>query len=126
MKKEIEKLIKIYKEHGKIIVGVDFDDTLFTFDKNNKQLHENVRKLLLDIKSKIILCLFTVADKQSLTYKEYIMEHCWDIKPHYINESPVKKWGNSVKPYFNILLDDKAGLPYTYNILNEFKKIINV
>lgn len=121
----LDKLIRAYEQHGKIIVGVDFDDTLFTFDKSKEELHKDIRKLLLDLKQYIIICLYTVADDQSIIYKAYIMEHCWDIKPDYINCGPLDDKWNSKKPFFNILLDDKAGLEQTYDILDEFKEYIN-
>ena len=123
MRYETETLIKIYEEHNSIIIGVDFDDTIFAF--NEIEYIENrckrVVELLLSLKMNITICLFSVADEQSLIYKTHIME-LYGIKPQYINESPVKKWGECNKPYFNILLDDKAGLNEAIEILTEFKE----
>lgn len=122
--KELDKLLKVYEEHKTIIVGLDFDDTIFPLNDSEEDTCEKVRYLIkfLQSRGKIVVCLYTVADNQSIKYKVALMK-LWGIYPNYINESPIKL-GNGQKPYFNILLDDKAGLPYTYNLLNEFKDTI--
>lgn len=123
MRYETEKLIKSYEDHKKIIVGVDFDNTLFPLTGSPESVYANaieIRELLKAIRDKIELCLYTVADSQSIQYKTALM--ClWEIAPDYINKSPVKPHGDCGKPYFNILLDDKAGLNEAIEILIEFK-----
>lgn len=126
MKKEAEKLIELLEYHNTIIVGLDFDDTIFSLSKDVDIIKrcEDVRALIksLNETSLITICLYTVADEQSIKYKVALMKE-WGIAPAYINESPVTL-GNGAKPYFNILLDDKAGLPYTYEVLMDFKQYI--
>lgn len=126
MKHETKKLIEAFKKHKNIIIGVDFDDTIFPFDKSDYVVDrcKLVVKLLQELKEVSTICLFSVADKQSLVYKEHIMD-LYGIKPMFINESLIKKWGECNKPYFNILLDDKAGLNEAIEILKEFKQEIN-
>tara|TARA_R110000851_G_scaffold41665_1_gene104371 strand:- start:1119 stop:1496 length:378 start_codon:yes stop_codon:yes gene_type:complete len=114
----LAKLHKVFKEHGKIIIGVDFDDTVFPLDPECASMCKAVRLLLQECKVYSILCLYTVADTQSLEYKKEIMS-LWGIPVDYVNESPVKL-GDGSKPYFNILLDDKAGLYETYLLLQKF------
>lgn len=123
MRYETELLIEAYKKHNNIIIGVDFDDTIFSFNQIDyiKERCDKVVTLLMSLKMNVILCLFSVADDQSLVYKAHIMD-LYGIKPQYINESPVKNWGDCNKPYFNILLDDKAGLNESIKILEEFKE----
>lgn len=116
---KLEKLLNAFDAHGKIIVGVDFDDTIFALDKRYTLLCAEVRALLKAVKPDAVICLYTVADNQSLQYKLELMK-LWGIEPDFINESPVKL-GNGVKPFFNILLDDKAGLVEAYNLLLKFK-----
>ena len=110
-------------KHGEIIVGVDFDDTLFPFNKDTAARCKIVRDELITLKDncKVVICLNTVADKQSLVYKEYIMSH-WGLKPDFINESPIKKWGDCSKPYFNIYIDDKSGINEMIKVLIELNK----
>jgi len=114
-----EKLLEAHKEHGKIIIGVDFDDTIFPLNQIYANRCANTRKLLQDLKEHAIICLYTVADEQSLKYKVELMR-LWGITPDHINKSPVKL-GDGGKPFFNVLLDDKAGLIETYNLLLNFK-----
>lgn len=114
------KLKEVYKEYSTIIVGVDFDDTLFALNDVYKDTSKAIRQLLLEAKPIITLCLYTVADDQSLKYKIALMEE-WGIAPDYVNESPVKL-GNGDKPFFNILLDDKAGLIESFELLREFNE----
>lgn len=114
----VDRLLKLYREHGKIIVGVDFDDTIFPFnDWCDEDNCANLRGLLRNLKGSIILCLYTSSDSREIKYKLALMQE-WGITPDYINSSPVKF--DSGKPYFNILLDDKAGLNEATQILNQF------
>lgn len=66
-----------------------------------------------------MLCLYSVADEQSLVYKEHIM-YLYGIPVNYINSSPLDERYNSRKPYFNVQLDDKAGLNETIYTLEVF------
>ena len=121
----LEKLLNVYKQHDTIIIGVDFDDTIFKFseDANEKDIIIR-RKLLKYLKPYITICLYTVSDNDSLRYKIALMKE-WDIEPDYINESPVKI-GNGAKPFFNLLLDDKAGLQETTKVLKALKLKISI
>lgn len=125
MKYETEKLLEVLEFHNTIIVGVDFDDTIFPLSNNNYIIERCVKvvELIKSLKDKITICLYTVADNQTITYKTALMRG-WGISPAYVNESPIKL-GNGDKPYFNILLDDKAGLNEVIEILTEFKNKIN-
>ena len=121
---ETYKLIEATKEHGKIIVGVDFDDTIFPL-RDNKYIRERAEDLvdlLGELREYITLCLWTVADEQSLVYKIALMDE-WGIKPDYVNSSPVS-YEEVRKPYFNLVLDDKAGLNEAIEILKEYKAYV--
>lgn len=121
----LTKLLNAYGEHNSLIVGVDFDDTVFPFTKNEENVKrcDKVRNLLLSLKSRmekrLILCLYSVADEQTLVYKKHIMD-LYGLDPQYINEGPVDSKWNSKKPYFNILLDDKTGLNDSVETLEKF------
>jgi hypothetical protein len=114
----LKKLNDVYTKHGTLIIGVDFDDTVFPLDPESTEMCKSVRLLLQECKVFSKICLYTVADAQSLKYKVEIMK-LWGIEPDYVNESPVKL-GDGRKPYFNILLDDKAGLLEAYTLLKQF------
>ena len=51
------------------------------------------------------------------------IEYCKNngYPPDYVNENLIM---NTRKPYYNILLDDRAGLEYTYNLCLDLLKII--
>lgn len=125
----LNKITEVYNNHKSLIVGVDFDNTVFPFSKNeeNEERCRKVVNVLLSLKKEmgtgLILCLYSVADEQSLVYKEHIMD-CYGLKPHYINEGPMDHKWKSKKPFFNILLDDKAGLNSTIETLQELLKTI--
>lgn len=116
----LEKLKEVYGEHGKLIIGLDFDNTIFPLKHEYVEMCNKVKNLIKECQIYSTICLYTIADNQSLSYKLEILK-CWGIRVDYVNESPIKL-GNNDKPYFNILLDDKAGLNETYNILKEFNE----
>ena len=126
MRYETRKLLSIHEQHGKIVVGCDFDDTVFPFtnDLYIETRCEKVRDLLKAVREQIVLCLYSVSDDQSMIYKEHIMRQ-YGLEPDYINESPVSPWKDSKKPFFNLLLDDKAGLNESIEILTEFYNTIS-
>lgn len=122
MKTLANHLYTVLQNHDKIIVGVDFDDTIFSLSSDvyiEKRCKE-VRELIKRIKSFSIICLYTIADSQSLQYKLALMEE-WGIFPDYVNCSPVVL--SEDKPYFNVLLDDKAGIE---QVIEELNKLINI
>ncbi len=118
----INKLINIYDTHGNIVVGVDFDDTIFSSVEATEKICDRTVEVLIEAQPYIVVCLYSVADKQSLRYKEEIMK-CMGIEPEYINKSPLDIEGIS-KPFFNLLLDDKAGLSEALDVLEGFSAII--
>ena len=122
---EVTTLLEKYKEYGKIIVGVDFDDTLFPLNNHPKIIERSmlIRGLLKQNRANIDLCLWTVSDKYALRYKIALMKE-WGLEPDFINKSPFMLEG-SPKPYFNLLLDDNAGLDEAIVTLANFIKQIN-
>lgn len=119
----LNSLKRNYIKHDTIIVGVDFDDTIFTTNPLIKDRCKKVVDLIEELKRNynVVLCLNTVADKQSIAYKEAIMD-LQGIKPDFINESPIKKWGECSKPYFNIYIDDKSGINEIISLLEKINK----
>ena len=70
----------------------------------------------------LTLILFTTQENQSEI--DWRIKYCEDLglKVSYVNESPVMT--SSKKPYFNILLDDRAGLDSTFYQLFDALQII--
>ena len=112
-----------FKKHGRLYIAYDFDDTVWATGP-----YDNCRKvphLIRVWRPYSYLILFTARDNEDLPmitdflkrknipYDE-VGKNTDLTSNHYKNNSP--------KPYFNILLDDKAALPMTYNMLVQLAK----
>ena len=117
----IKRLVDDYKKHGNLLIAFDFDNTVFDYF-NTGERFPKMEKLLRFLKSKgFHLILFTGNEGEKLeTIVEYCKSHGYE--PNYINESPVMK---TRKPYYNILLDDRAGLRESYETLVITLNILN-
>lgn len=113
-----KRLLREYTNYDKFIIGVDFDNTIKPVNKNNscKDIIELLQRCSKD--PKIIICLWTICSKKE--DKQRKLNYCKSlgIRVDYFDESPFKigDW-NGNKQYFNILLDDRAGLESAYNNL---------
>lgn len=69
------------------------------------------------------MVLFTSTDDEDTL--QWIRGYCsyYRIRIDYINESPIMK---TKKPYYNILLDDRAGLQEAANTLNSVLNLIEI
>jgi hypothetical protein len=114
----LQRLKEIYKEHGHIVVAFDFDETIFPYSGKFKT--DQVMDLALRCQSskKCSMILYTCREDEKL---EAAIKYCDEkgLYFHAVNESLTPGF-NCRKPFYNILLDDKAGLPYTYDILTRF------
>lgn len=112
----VNRLFKDYLKHGSLIVAFDFDNTIFdTFDTGEE--YNEVISLLKSCSKDFgfTMVLYTVDDDpKSLEFKKNFTEKI-GIKIDYVNESIIFK--ESTKIYYNILLDDRAGLGQSVNIL---------
>ena len=113
----VERLYNEFKTHGKLVVGFDFDNTIFDVH-NNGGSYKCVIDLLKECKKLgFVLCLYTAELREDwLKWKVDYCKH-FGIEPDYVNESPLLP--GTKKPFFNILLDDRAGLESAYKILKQ-------
>jgi hypothetical protein len=112
----IRRLLLEHEKYGSIIVAYDFDNTVF--DYHNKGLKfKNVIELLQECKElKFHLTVFTSCnDDRFPEIKKYLNDN--NIPFDGINETPDFIPFKGRKVYFNILLDDRAGLSSAYNQL---------
>lgn len=119
----IERLLENWREHGSIIIAFDFDNTIFDY-YNKGYDYPNIIGLLKECKTMgCTLILYTCCDESKY---EFMKEKCAEcgIIIDYINESPSNIPFVGKKIYYNILLDDRAGLRSAYNILKKAKEII--
>lgn len=116
LQKSCSRLTEEWKSHGKIIIAVDFDDTIFDYHEQGNTCDE-VISLLKKVQNDATIFCHTASDP--LRY-EFIENHFKElgIQLYGINESPVKiSECSSSKPYANIYLDDRAGLGSSVCIL---------
>lgn len=111
-----ERLKNEYIKHGKIIIAVDFDDTIYDYHQKNRS-YEKVINLLKSMKEHAYIIIYTAAGEER--YPE-IQEYCREVDIPYdsINENIIGlNIPEGKKLYYNILLDDRAGLGQAYDIL---------
>lgn len=109
------RLCRELDTHEKLVIGFDFDNTIFdTYNRGGD--YSQVISVLQECKKLgWILCLYTAELKEDwLRWKVDYCKH-FGIEPDYVNESPLIK--GTKKPFFNLLLDDRAGLEETYTLL---------
>jgi len=112
-----QRLKEEYEKYHTLIVAYDFGNTVF--DYNNKGItFQNVVELLKVCKEiGCHLSVFTSDDDDSIQdVKNYLDEN--NIPYDSINEHPDSIKFKSKKIYYNILLDDRAGLPSAYRVLS--------
>jgi hypothetical protein len=111
-----ERLLREYKTHGNLIIAFDFDNTVFDYHNTGDDYSGIIELLKTCSEKNMILILFTVTtNEEELRSKINYLKN-FGIYPDYINESPLFK--GSVKPYYNLLLDDRAGLESAIEQLN--------
>lgn len=111
--KLLQKLLDQYKKHGSIIVAYDFDDTVYPYSLEVEELKDTVSLIKeLDKQGHYIYCYTSNIDIQKvITYLHYNNIPCKSV-----NKSPVASSG---KEFYNVFLDDKAGI-------NEIKEVLKI
>ena len=115
------RLLNDFHKHRNLIVAFDFDNTIYDYHKKGLKFQDVISLLNECSELGFTMILFTAnEDKEKL---EFCKKYCadWGIRIDYINESPIM---NTRKPYYNILLDDRAGLESAYKILKTVVTII--
>ena len=113
-------LKETYEKHGDIIVAVDFDDTVFDYHEVGLDLTDTLNVLRQCNKHNLTIIIYTASDKERFKFISHYM-HNVGIHIYGINENKAGlPFGNSGKIYYNILLDDKAGLNEAKARLKEF------
>ena len=109
------RLTREWIKHGTIIVGVDFDDTIYDCHHNGFQFPYITYVLRTAKAAGVTLCVWTANPDKEL------VDDVWKgmkITYDYYNDSPILLHPYQVKPYFNLLLDDRAGLGAALATLN--------
>ena len=116
----IHRLYDDYTKHGKLVIAYDFDNTVYDCHDLGYDFAD-VRALLraAEIQGHTLIC-YTANNEI-----EFVMNYLTDSEIPYtmINESPVDTGGGKI--YYNILLDDRAGLQSAFQTLKGTMSLIN-
>ncbi len=116
--KYAKRLIEEWNQYGKILVAVDFDDTLAPWKLNTEEDCKPIFNLLALCKEVgAYIIIFTACNEDR--YDE-IKKYCYDrgLIIDSVNKNPIDlPYGNQNKIYANIFIDDRAGLDEACEIL---------
>lgn len=109
-KNELEK-------YGKLIIAFDFDYTVHNYREEDNFAYDVVMQLLRDWRPYAHFVVFTASPEERYPYiKNYLEEN--NIPYDKINEDILER-NYTRKIYYNVFLDDRAGLGETVEILTE-------
>lgn len=107
----VNRLVNEFYAHKKLIIAVDFDSTVSPWPLKSKSTHNKVLDLLRQCNQlEFYVVVFTAsAPERYDCIKDFFRQN--EIKLDGINKNPINlPFGNHGKIYYNILLDDRAGL----------------
>lgn len=114
----IYRLKNALLQHGKLIVAFDFDDTVFDFHTRGSEYPKLLSLLKRCKKLGFVLLLYTSRTGDELAESLRWLEQR-DLLPDYVNENVPGIPHTGGKHYYNVFLDDKAGLKSAYDALHE-------
>ncbi len=115
------RLVDEHKKYGKIVVAYDFDNTIFDYHSKGHDYSELIEIIKVAHNIGCYLICFT-AEKDEEVVSSFLINN--QIPYDSINENPPFFKSDARKIYFNLLLDDRAGLSSAYNQLKDFIHII--
>lgn len=119
----ISRLFDEWKKYGSLIVAYDFDSTVFDYHKRGDTFPKIIELLRACKSEGFHLTVFTSCnDDRFPEIRQYLTDN--NIPFDSINETPDFIPFKGRKVYFNILLDDRAGLWAAYDQL--WKVIYNI
>lgn len=126
MDKYIERLVKEWKKHGKIVLSVDYDSTIFPYPTidNQEDIERTVKLVQIAYETGAYIVIFTASPEGR---HEEIQAYCEKIHLpiNAINRNPIDlPFGNEGKIYYNINLCDRSGLTQALDILETAMYIV--
>ena len=118
-----QRLKQDYITHKKLLIAADFDDCIFDYHRKGFKFPQVIQLLQDCNKVGFDIVIYSASPRER---HPEIQAYCElnNIKIEAINEN-IAEWikdgkdRSKAKIYYNILLDDKAGLPTTYRILRK-------
>jgi len=117
------RLYQEYNKYGSLVVAFDFDNTVFDYHNNGWSFDQMVN-LLQQLKHIGCYLIVFTANEDEEFVKTYCKEN--NIPFDGVNENPPFYKSESRKIYYNILLDDRAGLNESYTVLRKLIKSIKL
>lgn len=116
-----QRLVNEWRTHGKIVLSVDFDSTLYLYPtlENPKDIERVIQLVQLAHNIGAYIVIFTASEKERF---EFIQNYCDSIKipVSSINENPIDlPYGKNGKIFYNLNLCDRSGLIQAMDILEE-------
>ena len=109
-----------FETYGRLIIAVDFDDTLYNYHKIEGRTYDMVIDLLRKWKDHAEIIVYSCIEPDGKDRMEFVKKYLKDndIPYHKFNEQSCRSpTPNSRKVYYNILLDDRAGLKECFDVL---------
>lgn len=118
-----KRLLEEYKKYGKLIVAFDYDNTIFDYHNKRGDYSCVINLLRHCTRLGFEMILFSTEESEDKLIEKQVK--CVNMRignlimddmiiPPFIGS---RLFPNSKKPYYNILLDDRAGLEESYEIL---------
>lgn len=118
-----KRLLGEYRRYGNIIIAYDFDYTVHNFRNENYEYNE-VIELLRKWRPYAKLVVFSASPEERYEYIRNYLESN-GIPYDAINEDVLaEKRPSTRKIYYNIFLDDRAGLAEAYDVLCDLYEAI--
>lgn len=111
----VERLSKEWIKHKKIIIAVDFDDTIFPWgfkEFKDIEFYEHlIKELIMFQQIGAYIVVFTASEKERYDFiRNYLAEKGLIVDGINENVIPSIPYGKNGKIYYNILLCDRAGI----------------
>lgn len=110
------RLLEEYNRYGRIIIAYDFDDTIYDFHKKGRSYSDVIDLLKRWREHAVFICFTSSQPERQREIWEYIIKN--DIPCDYLNTGVPGLPNGDKKIYYNVLLDDRAGLGEVYGTLN--------
>ena len=114
------RLVDEYKKHGSLVIAYDFDNCVYDYHSKGHNYSE-VIELLREAKRLNCYMIVFTTERDLEKVRDFLNTN--KIPFDSINENPPFFKSDARKIYFNLLLDDRAGL---FSAYTQLKEVINI
>ena len=117
--KAVERLEKEYEEHGNLIIAFDFDNTIYDYHNAGLDMECTISALKKAYELGLELFCFTANKDHELVSSVVEKTLGIPVSKQRINSSSLDHLFVGRKPFYSLLLDDRAGLDSSLRTLNQ-------